>query len=53
MKFLKKIVILVLIAIPLVVALFLKKEYAVQREIEINKPRNEVFEYVKYFKKSR
>jgi len=52
MKIFKKIIILILIliAIPLVIALFLKKEYAVQREIEINKPKNEVFEYVKYLK---
>lgn len=49
---LKKIlfIILVLIAIPLVVALFLPKDYSVEREIIINKPKQEVFEYVKYLK---
>lgn len=40
----------IIIAIPLVVALFVKKEYAVVKEIVINKPRQEVFNYVKYLK---
>lgn len=44
------IIVLVLIAIPLVVALFLPKDYSVEREIIINKPKQEVFEYVKYLK---
>ena len=44
------IVIAVLIAIPLVVALFVKKDYAVEREIVINKPVQEVFGYIKYLK---
>jgi hypothetical protein len=40
MKLLKRIliVLLVIIAIPLIVALFLKQDYAVEREIVINKP---------------
>lgn len=52
MKILKKILIVVaiVIAIPLIIALFVKKEYAVQREITINKPKAEVFNYVKYLK---
>lgn len=52
MKIIKKIaiVILVLIAIPLVVALFTKKDYAVEREVTINKPLTEVFNYIKYLK---
>lgn len=52
MKILKRIliVLLILIAIPLIVALFLKKEYAVEREITINQPKEEVFEYIKYLK---
>ncbi|MBP6334494.1 MAG: SRPBCC family protein [Bacteroidia bacterium] len=52
MKILKKILIVlaVLIAIPLIVALFVKKDYAVEREITINKPVQEVFDYVKYIK---
>jgi uncharacterized protein YndB with AHSA1/START domain len=44
------IVILILIAIPLLTALFVKKDYGVEREITINKPKQEVFDYVKYLK---
>ena len=40
----------VLLAIPFIVALFVKKEYTVEREIIINKPRAQVFDYVKYLK---
>ncbi|MBK7099818.1 MAG: SRPBCC family protein [Sphingobacteriales bacterium] len=52
MRILKKILIVVgiLIAIPLIVALFVKKEYAVERKIVINKPKTEVFEYIKFLK---
>ncbi|TDD96626.1 SRPBCC family protein [Flavobacterium cellulosilyticum] len=52
MKTLKKIVIviLVIIAIPLVTALFVKKDYAVEREITIDKPKTVVFDYVKLLK---
>lgn len=31
-------------------ALFVKKEYTIEREITINKPKTEVFNYVKYLK---
>lgn len=52
MRILKKILVAlaILIAIPLIVALFVKKEYTVEREITINKPKSEVFDYVKYLK---
>lgn len=52
MKTLKTILIVVaiIIAIPLVIALFVKNEYAVEREITINKPKQEVFDYVKHLK---
>lgn len=52
MKILKKILItiLIIIAIPLIVALFTKKEYAVEREVIINKPKQEVFDYIKFLK---
>lgn len=52
MKILKIIllVIAILIVIPLIVALFVAKEYAVERYVEINKPKSEVFDYVKYLK---
>lgn len=43
-------VVLVLIAIPLVMALFIPKEYETVREIIINKPSQEVFDYVKFLK---
>lgn len=52
MKILRKIaiVILSLIALLLVVALFVRKDYAVVREVTINKPSQEVFDYVKFLK---
>lgn len=52
MKVLKKILIVVgiLIAIPLIVVLFVKKDYAVEKEIVINKPKTEIFEYIKLLK---
>ncbi|MBC7777036.1 MAG: SRPBCC family protein [Phycisphaerae bacterium] len=52
MKILKKILIAlgILIAIPFIAALFMSKDYAVEREITINKPKQEVFDYVKYLK---
>jgi len=39
-----------LIVLLLIIALFIKKEYAVQREIIINKPKQEVFNYIKSLK---
>ena len=39
-----------LIAIMLVAGLFIDGNYAVEREVTINKPRQEVFAYVKYLK---
>ncbi len=52
MKTLKKILIVIgiLIAIPLVVALFVKKEYSIEEEITINKPVEKVFDYIKHLK---
>jgi uncharacterized membrane protein len=52
MKILKKIVIglVIFIVLLLILALFVKKEYAVEREITINKPQKEVFDYIKYLK---
>ncbi len=49
---LKKIIIalVVLISIPLLVALFVKKEYVVERDIIIERPVTEVFSYLKYLK---
>lgn len=52
MKFLKGflIVLLLFVAIPLIVALFTKKEYHVERKVIINKPKTEVFEFIKQLK---
>ncbi|WP_207493255.1 SRPBCC family protein [Aridibaculum aurantiacum] len=52
MKLLKRILagLAVLIVLLLVVALFVKKEYTVQREVTINKPKQEVFSYIKYLR---
>jgi hypothetical protein len=52
MKTVKRILLVIgiLIAIPLVSALFMKSEYAVEREVVINKPLSNVFGYVKFLK---
>jgi len=52
MKILKKILIIVvvIILIPFVVALFVKKQYSIEKEIIINKSKQEVFDYVKFLK---
>lgn len=52
MKILKPllIAIVVIIAIPLIAALFLENEFNVSREITINKSKQEVWEYSKYLK---
>jgi hypothetical protein len=38
------------IAVLLIMALFIKNEYAVEREVVINKPNQEVFDYIKPLK---
>jgi uncharacterized protein YxeA len=52
MKILKMIlfVIIGLIAVVLIAALFIKKNYNVEREITINKTKSEVFDYLKHLK---
>lgn len=52
MKIFKKILIVlgIIIAIPLIVALFVRKDYAVEESIVINKPKSEVFDYIKHLK---
>ncbi len=52
MKILKKIltVLIILVALPLLLALFVKKDYQVQRAITINRPSSEVYNYVKLLK---
>ena len=44
------IIILALFALPFVIALFVKKEYAAERTIIINAPKHEVFDYLKHIK---
>lgn len=44
------IIVLIIIAIPLVTAAFLSNDYAIEREVTINKPRAMVFDFVKLLK---
>lgn len=55
MKALKKILlgIVALIALVLIIAIFVKKDFAVERSITINKPNQEVFDYVKMLKNQK
>jgi hypothetical protein len=52
MKIIKTILfsILGIIALALIVAFFMPKEYAVEREVIINQPKDSVFAYIKYLK---
>lgn len=52
MKVLKKIliVLLIIIAIPLIVALFVPNESTSEGQVVIRKPQQEVFDYIKYVK---
>ena len=52
MQLVKKIFLflLVLVGIALITALFVKKEYTVVREVSINKPRQQVFNYLRLLK---
>ena len=43
-------IVLVLVLLVLLTALFVKKEYSVEREITLNKPKEVVYDYVKYLK---
>jgi hypothetical protein len=52
MKLMKKIGVAIvgLILLLLIVAFFVKKEYAIVRDVTVNKPVQEVFRYIKYIK---
>lgn len=52
MRILKKIIVVLvmIVAVLLIMALFVKKDYAIQREIIIDKPKQEVFNYIRYLK---
>lgn len=43
-------IVLGLVALVLLTALFVKKEYSVERDISLNKPKEVVYDYVKYLK---
>ncbi len=52
MRILKKIfyLLLSLIGIVLIISIFLSKDYFIEKSISINRPKSEVFDYVKYLK---
>lgn len=52
MKIVKRILIIIaiLIAVPLIAALFIQKEFTVTREITISKPKQAVFDYLRLLK---
>lgn len=52
MKIIKKILLAILsiVILALIVALFLPNEYHVERDVTINKPKDSIFNYVKYLK---
>lgn len=52
MRIVKKILIgiVILLALVLITALFIQKDYATEREVVINKPKQEVFNYIKFLK---
>jgi uncharacterized membrane protein len=52
MKFLKRflLVILGLVAVALIAALFVKKEYSLAKEITINRPKQQVYDYISLLK---
>ena len=43
-------IVLCIIAIPFIIALFTTNKFKVEREVTINKPKQEVFDYVKHIK---
>ena len=44
------IAVVAIIVLVVVIALFINGKYAVEREVSINKPKQQVFDYVKYLK---
>jgi uncharacterized membrane protein len=49
MKILKNLLLVIvgIIVLLLIIGIFVKKDYAVEREVVINKPKSEVFAYIK------
>lgn len=52
MKIFKRILIgvAIVLAVPLIVALFIKTDFVIEREVVIRRPKKEVFEYLKHLK---
>jgi hypothetical protein len=52
MRILKRIlvILIILVIVLLVAALFIDKDYAIVREVTINKPKTEVYNYIRYLK---
>ncbi|MEO8516067.1 MAG: SRPBCC family protein [Flavobacterium sp.] len=52
MKIIKKIflALVMLVAIILIAGLFMKKDYAIEREITINQPKDTIFKFIKFVK---
>lgn len=52
MKFIKRffIIIFLIVVVALIAALFMKKDYNIEREVSIDKSKNEVFTYIKHLK---
>lgn len=52
MKILKGVLLTIagIVILALIVALFVKKDYAVERQITVNKPEQEVFDFIKHIK---
>jgi len=44
------IVLAIIVIMPLIAALFMEDSYSVERELKINKPKSEVFDYIKMLK---
>jgi hypothetical protein len=44
------VIIVSIVALVLIIALFMKKEYTIIRAVTINKPKQDVFNYIKYIK---
>ena len=44
------IIIAAIIVLPLIIALFIPKEYNIERSLVIGKPKHEVFDYIKFIK---
>jgi hypothetical protein len=46
------IIIVFIVAVPFIVAFYTDKEFAIEREVTINKPIKEIFNYLKLLKTS-